>query len=52
VFFWTESKKYEGQWKLSKKHGEGVMAFQDGKKYNGEYVNDKKHGMGTIEWRK
>ena len=37
---------YEGQWKDSKKHGQGKDKFKNGDSYVGEYKNGKYHGFG------
>jgi hypothetical protein len=52
VYYWPDGKQfYEGQWRLNRMDGKGVLTCIDGKKYTGDYVDDKKHGQGCFEWR-
>ena len=39
--------KYVGEWKNSKKQGQGVFTWENGSKYIGEFNNDKRSGQGT-----
>jgi hypothetical protein len=39
--------KYVGQYKDSKRSGQGTFTFADGNKYEGEWRNDKRNGQGT-----
>ncbi len=43
-----EDGKYEGQFEDEKRHGIGIMVYNDGSKYKGYWENDKKHGEGAI----
>ena len=46
---WTydNGEKYVGEWKDSKRHGQGTHAWADGAKYVGEWKDDKIHGQGA-----
>jgi hypothetical protein len=35
---------YEGEFKDSKRHGQGTMSIYSGSTYSGGFANDKKHG--------
>ena len=41
-------KKYVGEWKDGKFHGQGTYTFPNGRKYLGEFKNGKRHGQGTL----
>jgi len=45
-----DGKKYEGEWKDGKKHGQGTLTWASGAKYEGEWKDGKKHGQGTLTW--
>ena len=47
---WSDGRKYEGDWKNNKMHGNGMYTWADGRKYMGEYVDDRKHGYGEFIW--
>jgi len=36
-----DGRKYVGEWKNGKKHGQGTYAFANGDKYVGEYKDGK-----------
>ena len=40
--FHLMGKKYEGEWKDDKKHGQGTETYPNGSKYVGEFKNGKK----------
>ena len=42
--------KYEGEWNMGKKHGQGTTSYPDGSIYAGESVDDLKHGFGRFIW--
>ncbi|XP_015192642.1 MORN repeat-containing protein 1 isoform X2 [Lepisosteus oculatus] len=42
--------RYEGQWKLGKKHGHGKLVMKDGSYYEGEFVNGEIEGNGLRYW--
>jgi hypothetical protein len=44
------NRKYQGNWKNSKKHGQGKEFFVDGSVYQGAFFHGKKHGKGTYNW--
>ena len=44
------NKKYEGDLKEGKCHGEGTMISEDGRKFRGSFLNGKKEGKGQIIW--
>ena len=37
VYTWLDGRKYEGQYKKDKKHGNGVYTWADGRKYDGQW---------------
>jgi hypothetical protein len=37
-----ETAVYDGQWKAGKRHGKGLMSWQDGTKFDGEWANDQR----------
>jgi hypothetical protein len=47
---WSDGKKYVGEYKDDKKHGQGTHTFPNGEKYVGEYKDNKHHGQGTYTW--
>ena len=49
-FEWPDGRKYKGEWKKGKMHGQGVYSWQDGRAFDGEYNMDKKQGFGTYSW--
>ena len=46
IYTWQDGRKYEGQYKKDKKHGNGVYTWADGRKYDGEWQNGRQHGKG------
>ena len=44
VYEWSDSRKYEGNWRLGKMNGKGEFIWPDGRKYEGEYYEDYKNG--------
>eukprot|EP00397_Hematodinium_sp_SG-2012_P009454 GEMP01009538.1.p1 GENE.GEMP01009538.1~~GEMP01009538.1.p1 ORF type:complete len:1005 (+),score=261.73 GEMP01009538.1:25-3039(+) len=42
--------KYEGQWQLGLRHGQGKLSYPSGSFYEGEWESDRKHGAGTQNW--
>jgi hypothetical protein len=40
--------KYEGQWKMGRRHGQGILSLENGDKYEGEFYHNKKHGEGKF----
>ena len=47
---WTNGRKYVGEFRDDKKHGQGTFTWEDGGKYVGEYRDNKSHGLGTHTW--
>ena len=43
----ASGRKYTGEWKDDKSHGQGTMYKADGKWWTGEWKNDKRNGFGT-----
>ena len=43
-------KKYSGEWKDGKRHGQGTLTSPDGAKYVGEWKDGKFHGQGTATY--
>ena len=50
TYTWENGKKYVGEWKDNKWHGQGTAAFPDGEKYVGEWQNNKRNGQGTATY--
>ena len=50
TYTWTDGRKYVGEWKDDKQHGQGTSTWPDGQKYVGEYKDGKKHGQATHTW--
>ena len=46
VLHYPDGKKYEGQWKDGKKHGQGTYSWPNGSKYFVNYIDGKKQGDG------
>ena len=43
----VEGGTYTGEWKDSKRHGQGTRKWADGATYTGEWKDGKQHGQGT-----
>lgn len=43
----TSLERFEGEYKLGKRDGEGYYVFQDGSRYIGTFKNDLRHGQGN-----
>jgi hypothetical protein len=41
---------YRGEFFLNKKHGRGVMEWEDGRQYQGQFLDDDFHGEGVMKW--
>jgi hypothetical protein len=48
TFTFASGNKYSGQWKDSRRSGQGTEFFVNGNKYVGEFKNDKPNGQGTL----
>jgi hypothetical protein len=46
---WTNG-AYTGQWQDGKRHGKGVMVWDDGDIYDGDFMFDKRHGRGKYTY--
>ena len=46
----TEHTRYQGEMKGEKKHGFGIMVYEDYSVYTGEWVGDQRHGDGVLEY--
>ena len=47
---YADGDKYVGEWKDSKRNGQGTYTYADGDKYVGEYKDNEFHGQGTYTW--
>lgn len=46
------SEKYDGQWHMGKRHGQGKEYYKDGKiKYEGQFANSLYNGQGTFYFK-
>ena len=45
-----EEERYEGEFRGSKKNGQGILTFPNGSQYKGEIIDDKMHGQGVYTW--
>ncbi|KAL0571599.1 hypothetical protein V5O48_010363 [Marasmius crinis-equi] len=43
------SYRYVGQIRTGKRHGRGMIIYQNGSIYTGDWWNDKRHGEGVVE---
>jgi len=50
TYTWPDGKKYVGDYKDNKAHGQGTLTSPDGGKYVGEWEDDKFNGQGTHTW--
>ena len=48
TYTWPDGKKYVGDYKDNKAHGQGTLTSPDGGKYVGEWEDDKFNGRGTF----
>ena len=48
TYAWRDGRKYVGEWKDNKRHGQGTYTYANGDKYVGNYQDGKKHGQGTF----
>jgi len=48
--YYSGGKRYEGEYKDNKKHGQGVLIYPSGSKYVGKFKDDEFHGQGTFIW--
>ncbi len=46
----TNGRKYVGEYKDGKFHGQGTYTWASGEKYVGEFKGNKFHGQGTYTW--
>lgn len=42
--------RYEGQWSMDEKSGQGKLTFIDGSTYEGSWKQGKFHGQGTLTY--
>src|SRR2546423_1867990 len=50
IHFFSDGRKYDGEWVNNTMHGKGVLTWKDGRKYDGTFANDKRHGYGMYTW--
>jgi hypothetical protein len=46
IYYWSDGRKFAGQWLNSKMNGIGIFYWNDGRSYKGEYKDDKKNNFG------
>ena len=44
---YADGRKYVGEWKDGKRHGQGAYTNSGGYQYFGEWKDDKRHGQGS-----
>ena len=47
TYAWRDGRKYVGEYKDNKRHGQGTYTYANGDKYVGNFIDDKEHGQGT-----
>jgi len=47
-FYWTDGRKFTGEYIEDKKHGYGEYFWPDGSHFRGEWVNGQMHGKGVL----
>ena len=48
TYAWRDGRKYVGEYKDNKRHGQGTYTYANGDKYVGNFIDDKEHGQGTL----
>ena len=48
TYAWRDGRKYVGEYKDNKRHGQGTYTYANGDKYVGNFIDDKEHGQGTF----
>ena len=48
TFKWDENKKYEGEYKDSRREGYGIYYFGDNSYYEGNWIDNAPHGEGKL----
>lgn len=43
-----DGSKYEGSWRVGRRHGRGMMMYADGDVYEGDWVEDQRSGLGIL----
>jgi hypothetical protein len=46
IYYWSDGRKFAGEWRNSKMNGFGFFLWRDGRSYRGEYKDDKKNNFG------
>ena len=46
----SKGEKYDGEWKINKKHGIGRMTYEKAGEYNGFWENGRRHGEGVFTY--
>ena len=46
----TLQSRYEGQWKMGKRHGKGGYYYSDGGSYVGDWLDDRIQGKGVSHY--
>jgi len=52
AFDYSDGSRYVGDWKNSKREGDGTFVWPDGDRYVGKFMNDQMHGPGMFFDRK
>jgi hypothetical protein len=48
TYTWPDGRKYVGELRDDKLHGQGTFTYSDGRKYVGEFRDDKRNGQGIL----
>jgi len=50
TYAWRDGRKYVGEYKDNKRHGQGTYTYANGDKYVGNFKDGKRYGQGTFTY--
>ena len=50
TYAWRDGRKYVGEYKDNKRHGQGTYTYANGNKYVGNFKDGKRYGQGTFTY--